>query len=242
MFCTYALNYDCHADTSGESERIVGRWLAKQTQDVRDELVVATKLTLPQGPTPNLRGAGRKWVNAAVNRSLERLGLETIDLMYLHTVDESVDVDRVVMTFRNLIASGKVTHWGLSNFAGYQIMKLLCACDRLGCPRPVCVQAQYSLLCRSTEWEVAKVCKTEGLGLVPWSPLGSGLLSGKYSRPSVEVEKKASARGADASGAAKDEGTEGGRLHVMKALGVEHSNFTSLNRLHAEHYAWDVVN
>lgn len=107
------------ADTGGQSEEIVGRWLNKQTEAVRSEIVLATKLSFPKGPTPNMRGTGRKWVNTAVDGSLKRLGVKTIDLLYIHVVDSSVDVDRVAMTFRDLIASGKIHHWGLSNFAGF---------------------------------------------------------------------------------------------------------------------------
>jgi len=161
-----------------------------------------------------------------IDGCLERLQTKFIDLFYIHIVDTSVDVDRVVMTFRDAIASGKINHWGLSNFAGYQIAKILAACDRLGCPRPICVQAQYSLLCRSTEWEVAKVCDEEGLTLIPWSPLASGLLSGKYSRP-----------GSDAS----DKGDAEGRLHTMMKEGLELPALPGLGKVDKDHFIWDVI-
>lgn len=101
-------------------------------------------------------------------------------------------------------------------------MKLLCACDRHGCPRPVCVQAQYSLLCRSTEWEVLRVCEEEGLGVVPWSPLSGGLLSGKYARP----------------GTAEAEKSEG-RLATYAKAGGSGNNLPKIED--GTHFAWDVI-
>jgi aryl-alcohol dehydrogenase-like predicted oxidoreductase len=176
---------DVYAD--GRSEQIIGRWLASRA-DGRDRVVIATKGRFPTSDSPNGHGLSRRHLAAGLDASLRRLGVETIDLYQLHGWDPLTPVEETVRFLDDASRAGKILYFGLSNFLGYQIQKYVDLADRHGLIRPVTVQPQYSLLARAIEWEIVPACQGEGLGLLPWSPLASGWLTGKYHRDSPPAE------------------------------------------------------
>ncbi len=165
--------------THGASEEILGRWL-KQKQ--RDDLVIATKVRFNMGDGPNDVGLSRKHILSAVDASLRRLGSEYIDLYQVHCWDEKAPLAETLAALDTLVKSGKVRYLGASNFAGWQLQKAIDLSNRMGWEPFTCLQPQYNLLERGIEWEVAPVCLNEGVGIIPWSPLRGGWLSGKYRR------------------------------------------------------------
>jgi aryl-alcohol dehydrogenase-like predicted oxidoreductase len=183
--------------TRGASETLVGKWL--QTKP-RDQLVIATKVRGAMGDGPNEIGISRKHILAGVEASLRRLGTDTIDLYQVHAWDNRTPLEETLSTLDGLIKSGKVRYLGASNFAGWQLQKAIDTSRRMGCEPFVCLQPLYNLLDRSTEWELIPVCLNEGLGVIPWSPLRGGWLSGRYRRgmtapPADTRVKMASDRG-----------------------------------------------
>ena len=167
------------AYTRGESERVVGSWLAGQP---RDQFVVATKVFFPMGDGQNDRGASRAHIMAAVEASLRRLGTDYIDLYQVHCFDSRTPLEETLSTLDRLVTSGKIRYAGVSNFTGWQLQKAVDLCRQMGWAGPVSLQPMYNLLCRSTEWELLEVCRNEGLGVLCWSPLHAGWLSGTYRR------------------------------------------------------------
>jgi aryl-alcohol dehydrogenase-like predicted oxidoreductase len=167
----------------GASEAVIGRWLAGKQ---RDDLVIATKVRFPMGQGPNDVGLSRKHILSSVEQSLRRLGTEYIDLYQVHCWDHTTPLEETLSTLDSLVQSGKVRYIGASNYAGWQLQKAIDLSRRIGWEPFVCLQPQYNLLCRSTEWELIPVCQNEGLGVIPWSPLRGGWLSGKYRRGMTE--------------------------------------------------------
>jgi len=165
--------------STGVSEQIVGRWLKSRK---RDDLVVATKVRFPMGDGPNDVGLSRKHILAGIDNSLKRLGTDYVDLFQVHCWDAGTPVEEYVRTLNTLVESGKVRYVGASNFAGWQLQKAIDVARALGFEAFSCLQPQYNLLCRTTEWDLVPVCRNEGLGIIPWSPLRGGWLSGKYHR------------------------------------------------------------
>ncbi len=165
--------------SQGISEEIVGRWL--QTQS-RDDLVIATKVRFPMGDGPNEAGVSRKHIIAGVENSLRRLNTDYIDLYQVHCWDSKTPLEETLSTLDSLVKSGKVRYIGTSNYVGWQLQKAIDLSKQMGWEPFTCLQPQYNLLCRSTEWELVPVCLNEGLGIIPWSPLRGGWLSGKYRR------------------------------------------------------------
>ena len=163
----------------GVSEEIIGRWL-KDKQ--RDDFIIATKVRFPMGEGPNDVGLTRKHILAALEASLKRLGTTYIDLYQVHVWDEVTPLEETLNTLNMLVQSGKVRYIGASNFTGWQLQKAIDMSRQKGWEPFCCLQPQYSLLCRSTEWEVLPVCEHEDLGVIPWSPLLGGWLSGKFHR------------------------------------------------------------
>ncbi|KAK7503552.1 hypothetical protein BaRGS_00005091 [Batillaria attramentaria] len=160
---------------TGRSEEIIGSWLSKRE---RDRYVIATKVRFNMDPTnPNQIGLGRRHITQAVEDSLRRLNTHFIDL-YQETL----------LTMHDLVRCGKVRYVGASNTSGWQIQKLVDTADKLGIPPVATLQQQYSLLQRESEIEAFQVCKLEGIGVLPWSPLKGGLLTGKYQRDKVPTE------------------------------------------------------
>ena len=170
--------------SAGTSEEIVGRWLAARPAEVRDRVVLATKARFSMGTDANDVGLSRRHLDRALEASLRRLGVDTIDLYQPHGWDPLTPVEETLRFFDDAITSGKVRYLGLSNFAGWQIQKVVDTAGFRGWPRPVTLQPQYNLLAREIEWEIVPACQESGLGLLPWSPLGGGWLTGKYTRDS----------------------------------------------------------
>ncbi len=170
--------------TRGAAETIVGRWLAARPADVRDQVVLATKGRFPMGEGSNDVGLSRRHLATALEASLRRLGVDAVDLYQLHSWDPLTPVEETLAFLDDAVRAGKVRYAGLSNFTGWQVQKAVDVAEARGMhrARPISLQPQYSLLVREIEWEIVPACQAEGLGLLPWGPLGGGWLSGKYRR------------------------------------------------------------
>ncbi|MCE9639831.1 MAG: aldo/keto reductase [Betaproteobacteria bacterium] len=161
----------------GESERIVGRLIAKQ----RDRWVLATKVANRMiADDPNSGGLGRKWLMFEIDASLRRLGTGYIDVYYLHRDDPATPVEETIATLGDLMRAGKIRYFGLSNFQGWRIAEFVSTCRRLGVAQPVVLQPVYNAMNRLAEVEMLPACEYYGLGVVPYSPLARGVLTGKY--------------------------------------------------------------
>lgn len=163
----------------GVSEEIVGRWLKGKR---RDDLIVATKVRWPMGEGPNDVGLSRKHILSAVEASLRRLDTDYIDLYQVHGWDNAAPLEETLSTLDGLVKSGKVRYIGASNYSGWQLQKAIDMSRQMGWEPFVCLQPLYNLLDRSTEWELIPICQNEGLGIITWSPLRGGWLSGRYRR------------------------------------------------------------
>lgn len=160
----------------GQSETILGNLLGSR----RHKIVLASKVHGNMGPGPNDEGLSRSHIMQAVEASLRRLQTDYIDLYQCHRFDDSTPVEETLRAFDDLIRQGKVRYVGVSNWAAWQIAKAHGLSDRLGLPRFASVQPQYSLLVRDIEQELAPFCLSEGVGIIPYSPIARGLLTGKY--------------------------------------------------------------
>ena len=163
----------------GKSEEVVGQWLKNKR---RSDFVIATKVRFPMGDGPNEIGLSRKHIMDSVEASLRRLGTDYIDLYQVHCWDERAPLQETLSTLNTLVQSGIVRYIGASNYSGWQLQKAIDLSRQMGWEQFVCLQPQYNLLCRSTEWELIPVCHNEGLGVIPWSPLRGGWLSGRFHR------------------------------------------------------------
>lgn len=169
--------FDCaNVYNGGESERLLGRFAAHE----RDEVVLTSKVYFPTGSGPNDRGLSRYHVVREVERSLRRLGTDRLDILFLHRWDDAVPLDETLRAVDDLVRAGKVLYLGVSNFAAWQTMKAISVATTLGAASVVCVQPMYNLVKRQAEVEILPLARHEGLGVVPYSPLGGGLLAGKY--------------------------------------------------------------
>ncbi len=165
--------------TRGVSEEIVGRWLKTKN---RDDIVLATKVRFGMGSGPNDVGVSRKHILAGVENSLRRLNTDYIDLYQVHCWDQGTPLEETLSTLNTLVESGKVRYIGASNYKGWQLQKAVDLCNQNGWEQFTCLQPQYNLLERFIERELVEVCVNEGLGIIPWSPLRGGWLSGKFKR------------------------------------------------------------
>jgi aryl-alcohol dehydrogenase-like predicted oxidoreductase len=165
---------DIYAD--GRSEEILGQALGPRRKDV----LVATKVYQRMGSGPNDLGLSRRHIVAACEESLRRLGTDYIDLYQSHGQDMMTPVEETLRAYDDLIRAGKVRYIGCSNHAAWHLMKTLATADRLGTPRYISQQVDYSLLDRDIEWELIPAGLDQGVGVMAYSPLASGLLSGKY--------------------------------------------------------------
>ena len=165
----------------GSSEQIVGRWL-KQKPGALRELVITTKGRFPMGDGPNHLGLSRKNLREALDASLKRLGVEHIDLYQMHAFDALTPLDETLRFLDDSIRNGKIAYYGFSNFLGWQLTKAVWQAKANGYQPPVTLQPQYNLLVRDIEHEIVPAALDAGIGLLPWSPLGGGWLSGKYKR------------------------------------------------------------
>jgi aryl-alcohol dehydrogenase-like predicted oxidoreductase len=167
--------------SEGLSEEITGRAL-RNLGIARDQVVIATKAMGPMGAGPNDRGTSRYHIMNQVEASLKRLQVDHIDLYQLHGWDEATPIEESLRALDNLVQRGLVRYIGVSNWAAWAIMKALGTSERLGLARFESLQAYYTVAGRDLEREIAPMLKAEGVGLMVWSPLAGGLLSGKYSR------------------------------------------------------------
>jgi aryl-alcohol dehydrogenase-like predicted oxidoreductase len=165
----------------GRSEEITGRAL-KNLKIPREDVVVATKVFGETGPGPNARGATRSHIVAGLQASLKRLQLEHVDLYQIHGFDPATPIEETVRALDTMVEHGHVRYIGVSNWAAWQIMKALGISERLGLARFQSLQAYYTIAGRDLERELVPMLQSEGLGLMVWSPLAGGFLSGKYGR------------------------------------------------------------
>jgi aryl-alcohol dehydrogenase-like predicted oxidoreductase len=170
----------------GVSETILGLWLKDHK---RDGFVIATKVRFPMGEGPNEYGLSRKHIMAGVHESLKRLRTDYIDLYQVHRWDPDTPLEETLSTLNDLVKSGKVRYIGCSNFQGWQLQKAIDLSKAMGWEYFVCLQPLYNLLDRAIEWELVPICQEEGLGIIPWSPLRGGWLSGRYKRGMEGPEK-----------------------------------------------------
>jgi aryl-alcohol dehydrogenase-like predicted oxidoreductase len=164
--------------SSGLSEEILGQVLKGR----RDEVLVGTKVRMPMGPGPNDAGLSRHHILSGCEASLRRLGTDHIDLYQVHEWDGLTPLEETLEALDLLVQAGKVRYVGASNYAGWQLMKALGTAERTGLPRFVSEQIYYSLQARDAEYELIPAAVDQGLGVLVWSPLAGGLLSGKYRR------------------------------------------------------------
>jgi aryl-alcohol dehydrogenase-like predicted oxidoreductase len=163
----------------GESEEIVGEAIRGR----RDDVVLATKFHNPLGTDdPNRRGNSRRWIRTAVHDSLRRLGVDHIDLYQVHRPDPLTALDETVDALTELVRAGDIGYWGTSTFPASDLVELCWVAERRGVARPHSEQPPYSILCRGIEREVLPVCGRHGIGVLTWSPLAGGWLTGKYRR------------------------------------------------------------
>ena len=168
--------------SAGVSEEIIGRWLAQRPRDVTEHVVIATKGRFATDPGPNGNGLSARHLTRALDASLSRLGVDAVDLYQVHAYDPHTPMEETLRTLDAFAQAGKIRYYGLSNFTGWQLTKAVLTARALGLREPVTLQPQYSLIVREVEWEIVPAALDLGLGLLPWSPLGGGWLSGKYRR------------------------------------------------------------
>lgn len=167
---------------AGTSEEIIGRWFASRPAEVTERVVLATKGRFPMSGEPNGAGLTTRHLTRALDASLGRLGLDTVDLYQVHAFDPWTPLEETLRTLDGFIRAGKIGYYGFSNFTGWQLTKAVHVAAALNLAPPVTLQPQYSLLVREIEWEVVPAVQDAGMGMLPWSPLGGGWLSGKYKR------------------------------------------------------------
>lgn len=169
--------------SQGISETILGKWLKGKR---RDDFVIATKVRGRMGPGVNDEGLSRKHIVASIENSLRRLGTDYVDLYQIHSWHSETPIEETLSTLNNLVQSGKARYIGASNVRGWQLQKMVDLSKSRGWEAFTCLQPLYNLLDRAIEWELVPVCLNEGIGIIPWSPLRGGWLSGKYYRGMTE--------------------------------------------------------
>jgi aryl-alcohol dehydrogenase (NADP+) len=161
---------------AGENEGIVGRAIASR----RDDIVLATKFHGGMGDDVNRRGNSRRWIMRAIDDSLRRLDVEHVDIYQVHRPDPSTSIDETVGALDDLVHAGKIRYWGTSTFPADEIVEARWAAHRRGATGPHTEQPPYSILCRHIEGDVLPACRRHGIGVIVWSPLSGGWLTGKY--------------------------------------------------------------
>jgi len=164
--------------SNGASEEVLGEALRGR----RDQALISTKTALPMGDGPNDAGASRERLIRAVDAALRRLRTDYIDLLQLHAFDASTPLEETLSTLDDLVRAGKLRYVGVSNFAGWELMRSLAVAERYGYPRYVAHQVYYSLIGRDYEWELMPLGRHQNVGALVWSPLGWGRLTGKIRR------------------------------------------------------------
>lgn len=201
----------------GASEALLGRWRASRSGAATDKVVIATKARFGTGPDANDAGTSRRHLHRALDASLRRLGVEAIDLYQMHGWDPLTPIEETLGFLDAAVRAGKVHYVGLSNFTGWQLQLALSTARAMGLSLPVTLQQQYSLTCREIEYEVIPAALHNGIGLLPWSPLAAGFLSGSVTR-----------------GARPDAGTRLGSdnpmyRHIFRALSGTERNWATLD-------------
>src|SRR5215467_1322462 len=168
--------------SNGASEEIIGHWFASRSAAVTEPMVVATKGRFGPEGYGNGAGLSARHLTRALDGSLRRLGLDAVDLYQLHAFDPLTPMEETLRTLDGFVRAGKIRYYGLSNFTGWQLTKAVYLARALNIAAPITLQPQYSLLVREIEWEIVPAAMDAGMGLLPWSPLGGGWLTGKYQR------------------------------------------------------------
>lgn len=174
----------------GASERITGKLIASD----RDRWILATKVANPMGEDPNRRGTSRKWILNAIDESLDRLGLDYVDIYYLHKDIQATPLEETLGAMADVIGQGKARYFGLSNFRGWRIAEVIRICGEMGIEGPVVCQPYYNAMNRLPENEILPACSHYGIGVVPYSPLARGVLTGKYVKGAPPPEGTRAAR------------------------------------------------
>lgn len=187
--------------SGGRSEEMLGAFIAER--GLRDRIVVATKAGFAAGSGPHAGGSGAKHLRAALDGSLRRLRTDHVDLFWLHVWDSVTPAEELLETMAALVRAGKVGYWGVSNAPAWYVAKLAALAAARGAPGPIALQYFYSLANRDIEDEHVPLAAEFSIGIVPWSPLAYGLLTGKYDRAAVE------AAGPRAGGLPRDAAREG---------------------------------
>ncbi|CAG5127534.1 unnamed protein product [Candidula unifasciata] len=171
----------------GNSETIIGKWLETQP---RDKYVIATKCRVNMGTEENINNVGlsRRHITESIDRSLKRLHTDFVDLYQTHVFDDGTPIEETLRTLDDLVRAGKIRYIGVSNVTGWQLCKLVETTKHLGLNSIISLQQQYNLVSRDSELEPFQVCKAEGLGVLPWSPLKGGFLTGKVKRGQKPTE------------------------------------------------------
>ena len=165
----------------GVSEEITGR-LLNELGPSRDQVVIATKVHSEMGPGPNQRGLSRKHIMHAIDDSLRRLGTDYVDLYQIHRFDPATPIEETMEALTDVVKAGKALYIGASSMYAWQFQRMLATSDRLGLSRFVTMQNHYNLMYREEEREMIPLCRAEGIGLIPWSPLARGFLAGNRRR------------------------------------------------------------
>ena len=169
--------FDCaNVYEKGLSEKILGELIS----DSRDQVIITSKVYFPMGKDVNARGGSRKHIMSAVHESLKRLKTEYIDIYFLHRFDDLTPIEETLRAMDDLVSSGKILYLGASNFAAWQVAKALGVSERNGWSRFECIQPMYNLVKRQAEVEILPMALSEKVSVISYSPLGGGLLSGKY--------------------------------------------------------------
>jgi aryl-alcohol dehydrogenase-like predicted oxidoreductase len=177
--------------SAGESERIVGKALSAGR---REHVVLATKVHFPMGDDPNERGNSRRWITAEVENSLRRLQTDWIDLYQIHRPDPHTDIDETLGALSDLVRQGKIRAFGHSTFPASEIVEAQWTADRRGRERFRCEQPPYSVLTRAIEHDVLPTCQRYGIGVIPYSPLAGGWLSGRWRKDAGQQSSTRSER------------------------------------------------
>ncbi len=167
--------------SAGVSEEIIGRWFAARP-GMRDRMVLATKGRFAMGDGPNDLGLTRTHLTHALDASLRRMGVEHVDLYQAHAWDPVTPIEETLRFFDDAVRAGKIRYAGVSNFLGWQLQKAATITELRGLAPITTLQPQYNLITRDIEFELVDVCLNEGIGILPWSPLAGGWLTGKYRR------------------------------------------------------------
>jgi aryl-alcohol dehydrogenase-like predicted oxidoreductase len=179
-----------NAYAMGESERITGKLIAQD----REHWILATKLANPMSADPNDRGLSRRHIMASVDASLQRLGTDFIDVLYLHREDASTPLEETLTALAHLIERGKIHHFGVSNYRAWRVARVAEMCRAMGISPPIVCQPPYNAMSRAIETELLPCCEQYGIGVVAYSPLARGVLSGKYQPGAAPPEGSRAAR------------------------------------------------